>query len=236
MPPAACGQERENKERQDKESLEHLELHLDLASRYIEKKRPALLRTCGLSGAGKSMWSERLIGPLRAIRVRSDVERKRLADLSPFSSSDSAPGHGLYTQEMNQRTYERMRRCANEVLHAGFNIMIDAAFLSHMDRDSFRSAAAECKADFHILWFKAPENLLEQRVTDRKHEPGQVSEAGIDVLRRQLDLAELPGPDEENVYSVDTNQPVTLDQLTRHLFACIQNGNRQDAGGQSWPW
>ena len=43
---------------------------------------PRLIITCGLSGSGKSSLTQSLLGPLQAIRMRSDVERKRLFGLS----------------------------------------------------------------------------------------------------------------------------------------------------------
>ena len=63
--------------------LARYERHLALARRYAEPRPPGLiLITHGVSGAGKTAQSAALIPRLGALRLRSDVERKRLAGLS----------------------------------------------------------------------------------------------------------------------------------------------------------
>ena len=61
-----------------------------LARVLIRQRRPLLVAMTGYSGSGKSWLSKRLIAGLSAIRLRSDLERKRLAGLGP--AADSASG------------------------------------------------------------------------------------------------------------------------------------------------
>ena len=51
----------------------------------------------GLSGSGKTTLSDRLLPLIPALRVRSDVERKRLFGLAEAQSSESGVGTGIYT-------------------------------------------------------------------------------------------------------------------------------------------
>ena len=66
--------------------------YLKLAERSTQSKTPFLAITHGLSGSGKTWGSQAVVERRGAIRLRSDIERKRLAGLSPFESSVSAVG------------------------------------------------------------------------------------------------------------------------------------------------
>lgn len=44
---------------------------------------------------------------LSAIRIRADVERKRLFGFDPLEDSDSTLGEKLYTPDATARTYQR---------------------------------------------------------------------------------------------------------------------------------
>jgi predicted kinase len=52
----------------------------------------------GLSGAGKSTHSQALMAERGVVRVRADVERKRLFGLAPQASSAAVRG-GIYTAQ-----------------------------------------------------------------------------------------------------------------------------------------
>ena len=58
--------------------------YLDLALNYTRPATPALLITHGLSGSGKSTVSAEIMTRMPAIRLRSDVERKRLTGLQAY--------------------------------------------------------------------------------------------------------------------------------------------------------
>jgi len=52
--------------------------YLDLCARFIQRKTGAVIAMVGKSGSGKSYWARKLVSSLGGIRIRSDVERKRL--------------------------------------------------------------------------------------------------------------------------------------------------------------
>ena len=62
------------------------------ARRVTTPAAPALILTRGISGSGKSWLSAVLVEHLEAVRLRSDVERKRLFGLSRDADSRSVPG------------------------------------------------------------------------------------------------------------------------------------------------
>ena len=83
----------------------------------------------GLSASGKSRLSKALATRLGALRVRSDVERKRLAGLDKNAKSGSTPGAGLYAAASSQQTYEHLAAVAAQALQAGWPVVVDAASL-----------------------------------------------------------------------------------------------------------
>ena len=60
-----------------------------------------------------------LIGGLRAVRVRSDLERKRLHGLAARAHSGSAVGGGLYDAGSTARTYARLAEIAGAAVRNG---------------------------------------------------------------------------------------------------------------------
>ena len=64
---------------------------LTLAAECLALYRPALIITHGLPGSGKTTFAQAALERLQAIRIRSDVERKRLFGLLPLADSRSHP-------------------------------------------------------------------------------------------------------------------------------------------------
>jgi len=165
----------------------HLRGSDDAARRYLETalawtQTPArrLVITHGLPGSGKTFQSQRLLERDGAIRLRSDVERKRLFGLGMFDDSH-AKGLDLYTPEATARTYDRLLDLARTALNAGYPVVLDAAFLRRPEREAARALAHELKAPFSILACAAPPAVLRDRLRARRHD---ASEADVVVLDR----------------------------------------------------
>ncbi len=169
--------------------------YLELTARYTGTRRPFLAITCGVSGSGKSTLAERLLGSARAIRVRSDVERKRLFGIPPQGDSRALPaGEGLYSAEASRRTFARLAQLARDIIGHGLPVIVDATFIQRAHRDDFRQLAHQLGVPFHILLCDAPRAELERRVRARSAARNDPSEADVDVLAAQLARAELPDP------------------------------------------
>ena len=102
----------------------------------------AVVITHGLAGSGKSTLAQALVEALGAIRIRADVERKRLHGLAANDRSGSAIGADLYAADATERTYARVAEAAGRVAEARHVAVADAAFLRRAHRDRFRSLAA----------------------------------------------------------------------------------------------
>ena len=156
--------------------------------------------TCGLSGSGKTTASSaRLLDPGGSaagsvVRLRSDVERKRLFGLAPLAASGSAPDAGIYTEQATTRTYARLHELARQLLAAGWPVIVDAAFLRREERAAFRRLAEELGVGFAILATAAPAAELRRRLGARS---GDASEATAAILDRQLGWFEPLDTDEQ---------------------------------------
>jgi len=170
--------------------------HLELARRLACPPRPALVVMHGLSGSGKTTVSQARVEPLGGVRLRSDVERKRMHGLAAGARTASTPGEGLYTPQRNRATYGRLAALAGEVLDAGWPAIVDAAFLKRAWREMFREFARERGVPFVLVACAAPEEALRERVARREREGRDASEAGLAILERQLASIEPLAADE----------------------------------------
>ena len=186
--------------------------YLELGEAYLARHQPALIITHGLPGSGKTTFAQAALERLQAIRIRSDVERKRLFGLAPLADS-SRIGNNMYSADATQRTYARLNELARELLMAGFPVIVDAAFLKHEERRRFCELAHELKVPFAIASMQASKATLSARITQRRKEAYDASEADIAVLET-LQAAQEP--------------------LLPHELACVvEFVNEQDINGDA---
>ena len=194
-------------------SLRELQRYLALALRFTAPRAVELWLAHGFSGAGKSTQSQALIAERGVVRVRADVERKRLFGLAPQASSAAVPG-GIYTAEVSQRTHEALAQAARWALGAGHTVLVDATFLNPAMRQRFRALAAQAHVPCRILAFEAPLAVLRERVRSRQLAGGDASEASVQVLESQWAAAQPLSPAEEAItVHVDTTRPVVWSVL-----------------------
>lgn len=170
--------------------------YLGLSGRLIAPRTRYLLITHGLSGCGKTTLSQALVEHLGAVRIRSDVERKRLHGLAPLAASGSAPGAGIYTPEATADTYLRLAALAGQVIESGYPVIVDAAFLRRIERTQFFHLAEQLRIPYVIASVEVPEDRLRARIIARQAHGADASEAGIAVLEHQLMTREPLAPEE----------------------------------------
>ena len=164
--------------------------HLLLAEHLAGSAHPALAIMHGLPGSGKTTSAQSLAEALGAVRLRSDVERKRLHGLDAQARSGSGLDAGLYAPAAGERTYARLAQLAREVLAARYPVIVDAAFLKRAQRERFAALARGAGAAFAIASCKASAQTLRARVAERERAAKDASEAGLAVLEHQLASAE----------------------------------------------
>lgn len=178
-------------------ALEEARTYLRLASRLAglppDRPSPCLVITHGLSGSGKTWASTRWLAAQadgRAIRLRSDVERKRLHGLAALAASGSGLNTGLYSGQAHGDTYASLRARAAELLMQGWRVIVDAAFLRQHERQAFAELAIAQGVPFSILACEAPVDVLRERIRARQAAGSDASEATLAVLEQQLGWAE----------------------------------------------
>ena len=176
--------------------------YLELGESCLAQYRSALVITHGLPGSGKTTFAQAALERLRAIRIRSDVERKRLFGLAFSADSRSSIGGGIYGADATRRTYARLYELARGLLTAGFPVIVDAAFLKQDERTQFRELAQELSVPFVIASLQASQATLSARITQRREEARDASEADIAVLET-LRAAQEPLLPQELVCAVE---------------------------------
>ena len=178
-----------------------------LAQSFAAEPRPLLAITHGLSGSGKTTLSQTILEATGAIRIRSDVERKRLFGLAADERSGSGVASGLYGADATGLTYRHLETLAGAMVRAGFPAIVDAAFLQRAQRDSFRELASTLGVPFAILDFPADKATLRQRVAGRMALGRDASEADLAVLEHQF----------------ATQQPLAADELPLAITVATMN-------------
>lgn len=175
--------------------------YLRLARRLTRSIDRGLIVTHGPTASGKTTATERLIEALHAVRVRTDVERKRQHQLPALARTQSAVNAGIYTAADTRRTYEAVARNVTAILAAGFVAIADGTFLRRRQRDTFAALARNLGVPFVILRFVVDPAELAARVERRRLRGGDASEGDAAVLRAQLESVEPLGAD-ERAYTV----------------------------------
>ncbi|MBT8124639.1 MAG: AAA family ATPase [Gammaproteobacteria bacterium] len=194
--------------------------YLTLALNYISDNKNALIITHGFSGSGKSTHTEKLLESLSAIRVRSDIERKRLYGFESSERTQSNINNGIYTAQSSKETYERLADLSKIILTSGFTVIVDACFLKHEIRQKFYKLAEELKVPFIILDFQASEDTLKQRITLRAKNRLEPSEADLEVLQYQLENHR-PFKKQEKPYVLVANTEKEIQ--VRQIASAIKN-------------
>jgi aminoglycoside phosphotransferase family enzyme/predicted kinase len=160
--------------------------HVCLAERFARPKPLHLWITHGLSGSGKTTASEAFVADQGAIRLRSDLERKRLYQMTATDRADGELRDEMYSAAATERTYRRLRELAASILRGGFSVIVDATFLRQTEREEFHRLAEQLQVGWGIVHCDADVNVLRDRVAARWASQHDASDANLEVLERQI--------------------------------------------------
>jgi len=173
-----------------------LDSYVELATRLTRPSQAAIILMHGVSGSGKSFVARQLASSLEAVQIRSDVERKRSFGVWSSRAQTLPPETEMYSVQATRETYLRLQSLARTIVHAGYPVIVDAAFLRRSDRQTFAALASELAVPFVIVACRAPDGVLRERVSQRQSVGRDASDADVNVLERQLATAEPLDPSE----------------------------------------
>lgn len=194
--------------------LEEMAHSILVARRWMAPRRPCLIAMHGYSGSGKSTLSQALLSRLPAIRVRSDLERKRSFGLEETEASGAGVGSGIYESRARMEVYESLAAAAETSLRARQHVIVDASFLRRDDRQHFLELAKRLEADFVIVDVCAEPDELLRRVQLRQRDANDPSEADAGVLRHQYQISDpLDAAELTRTITVRTDENVDADSV-----------------------
>jgi predicted kinase len=165
----------------------------------------------GFSGSGKTWISNQLARALPAVRVRSDIERKRMYGYGDIESSHSEVCEGIYTAAASSAVYKQLAKLTATLVHSGHNSIVDASFLKLTERNRIRDLADRLGVRFRMVDTFASSSELTHRL---HHRDGDASEANINVLQHQLASADPLTPAERRTcISIDTEAAIDLESI-----------------------
>src|SRR5690606_4936870 len=156
--------------------------YANLAESYSAIPSRFLAITHGVSAVGKSHVALRLVEALGMVRLRSDVERKRLHG-AQAADEQAQLGAGINSEGASEATYRHLHQLASQALHAGFSVVVDATYLKHAQRQAAWQVAEATGVPFLILDCQAPDAVLAQWLQQRQAEGGDPSDATMEVIR-----------------------------------------------------
>jgi len=185
--------------------------YLELSYRWLKPSSPFLIMMHGVSGTGKTTVSAEVVKALGAIRIRSDVERKRLGVRKREAERDEECVTDLYSSTMTQATYDLLRDLANTILRAGYSVVVDATFLRTSQRAPFLLLVQGLQRSFVILDVWAPQQVLVHRIERRTQKANDASDATLGVLQQQQEIGNSFTEGESlNVFRVDSTNAHSL--------------------------
>lgn len=204
------------------ETLRSYRQKIQLAATYTKNNKTFLAITHGVAGSGKSTLAQQLINAFDAIQIRSDIERKRLANLGLLTRTINDVNAGLYAPEITQKIYQHLLTLTQSLLHMGYSVIVDATFLQLTQRQLFFNLAKQLDIDFFILACETEDTILQQRVQQRSTQILSHSDATIEVLNMQKINLETPTEIEQTcTIECDTTQINAISEVIQQLKSLL---------------
>ena len=149
---------------------------------------------CGLTGAGKSTYSENLRRDLGGVRFSIDEWNGKLFLMDRNPTSDFE-----WFYERVQRCCARMRDTAEQIVNADVPVVFDCGFTNRKEREIFYEWAAEQGFGVVLHFLDVSEETRWQRVQQRNTEQGDTFV--MDVTRDMFDFMQRlwVAPDDEEM-------------------------------------
>jgi len=175
---------------QKKEFMQQYEQYINQAESYSALPNRFLLIMNGVSGTGKSTIALRLVDRLGPIRIRSDVERKRLYGIAANEHPSPTEAAVIYSENATQKTYNILTTLCAEILDSGLSVIIDATNLRQWQRDVIQTVANERGVPICIAFCEASMSVIQEWTQKRAMEGVDASDADLNVVFKQIKTLE----------------------------------------------
>ncbi len=166
--------------------LEQYQCYMELAEGCSNLPNRLVLTMHGLSGTGKSTVALRLVDRLGMVRIRSDVERKRLLDIDAHSHPKGELAQTLYSPDVTHNTYQKLAELTAHILDAGMSVIVDATNLKHWQRACIQAVADARGVPLCIAYCQASMSVIKEWLHKRRQEEDDVSDAHAGVVDKQI--------------------------------------------------
>lgn len=161
-----------------------LQRYLQVAAASEQPATGGLVLMHGLSGSGKSTLSGQFIGPLQAVRIRSDRERARA--FLPTNRHPPRWTGDRYRQEVTHWLFHHhLPALVERSLESGYTVIVDATFLRHKERQLMISLAERRQRNWAIVKCQCSHETAKLRLDRRQQDGVDPSEADLTVRVRQ---------------------------------------------------
>ena len=152
---------------------------------------------CGLTGAGKTTYAEKLRRDVNGVRFSVDDWNARLFFMDRNPESDFT-----WFYERVQRACAQMRDTAEQVLQAGVPVIFDCGFTDRKERRTFYDWAAGIERPVELHFLDVPKALRWQRVQQRNAARGETF--AIEVTPEMFEFMETiwQAPDAAELHAI----------------------------------
>lgn len=175
---------------QKEQFMQQYEQYINLAESYSALPNRFLLIMNGVSGTGKSTIALRLVDRMGPIRIRSDVERKRLYGVAANKHPSPSDAALIYNEKATKKTYSILTTLCADILDSGLSVIIDATNLKQWQRDVIQTVANERGVPVCIAFCESSMSVIQEWIQKRAVEGGDASDADLNVVFKQIKTLE----------------------------------------------
>jgi hypothetical protein len=169
--------------------------------------KPSLVVLYGLMGSGKTSIARHLREGHGWHMLSTDAIRKQISGVGEATRVYVPYNEGLYSPDMNSRTYAEVCERAENLLLGGFDVVIDGAFKRQEERVPVIELARRSGARLVFLRTTCGVDEQHRRLTKRQQHDTR-SDGRVELMEHQRADFEGPNPDcLEIFHSVSTDGP-----------------------------
>jgi len=199
--------------------------YFNLALRYaMLGSQPTAVIFMGRVASGKSTLAEHVADKLNIDRFSSDIIRKKLAGLPLNERTPESKRSDLYSKEMSEKTYEALRKNAEENLEADKSVILDATFSKRRHRQELQDMFREAGYEYIFVEAGASDQIIKERLKARQQNADVVSDARLEDFEMLSNAYESPG-DINREHLIQINTGSTKEETLQELYEKLVDRN-----------